>query len=168
MNEKKEAVIASVTKAVNELCLCGFSPKTFYSTAGFQCYDQSPTAVTFRGEIGPSLTANSSQLISYIEQWVATDPTIVVLSSRLSVDSSCNVEIDNFNDPECGDVTSTSTVVTLTVTNVTGAIVGGVVGGTFVILAAALVLIVVVGLVRAHQKKVSYNHSVGKKDAVHE
>ena len=165
MNEKKEAVIASVTKAVNELCKCGFSRETFYDidiTAGFQCFDQSPAAVTFRGVIGPSLTANSSLLISYLEQWVATDPTIVVLSSRLSVDSSCSVEISNFNDPECSDMTSTSTK------TATGAIVGGVVGGIFVILIAALVLVVLVGLLRTHQKKVSYNLSVGKEDVVYE
>ena len=104
-----------------------FPVKLFDITAGFQCFDQSPTAVTFRGEIGPSLTANSSQLISYLEQWVATDPTIVVLSSRLSVDSSCSVEISNFNDPECSDMTSTSTKT---------AIIGGGVGGVFVILVA--------------------------------
>ena len=165
MNEKKEAVIASVIKAVNELCKCVFSRETFYDidiTAGFQCFDQSPTAVTFRGQIGPSLTANSSLLISYLEQWVATDPTIVVLSSRLSVDSSCSVEISNFNDPECSDMTSTSTK------TATGAIVGGIVGGIFVILIAALVLVVLVGLLRTHQKKVSYNLSVGKEDVVYE
>ena len=156
LNEKKEAVIASVIKAVNELCKCVFSRETFYDidiTAGFQCFDQSPTAVTFRGEIGPSLTANSSQLISYLEQWVATDPTIVVLSSRLSVDSSCSVEISNFNDPECSDMTSTSTKT---------AIIGGGVGGVLVILVAALALVVVVGLLRTHQKRASYNLSVGK------
>ena len=167
MNEKKEAVIASVTKAVNELCKCGFSRETFYDidiTAGFQCFDQSPTAVTFRGEIGPSLTANSSLLISYLEQWVATDPNIVVLSSRLSVDSSCSVEISNFNDPECSDTDMTFT----STKTATGAIVGGVVGGIFVILIAALVLVVVVGLLRTHQKKVSYNLSVGKEDVVYE
>ena len=173
---------------MDELCQCGFSRETFRNidiTAGFQCYDQSPTAVTFRGELGPSLTANSSQLISYLEQWVATDPTIVVLSSRLSIDSSCSVEISNLNDPECSDVTSTdmtstdmtstdmtstevsevtSTDMTSTTTNTTGAIVGGVVGGIFIILVAALALIVI-GLVRARQKKMS---SVGKEDVVYE
>ena len=186
---------------MNELCQCGFSRETFRNidiTAGFQCYDQSPTAVTFRGEIGPSLSANSSQLISYLEQWIATDPTIVVLSSRLSIDSSCSVEISNLNDPECSDVTSTdmtstdvtstdvtstdvtstdvtltdvtstdmtSTDMTSTVSNATSAIVGGVVGGIFIILVAALALIVVISLVRARQKKVS---SVGKEDVVYE
>ena len=160
-------MIAGVTKAVNELCQCGFSRETFDTTAGFQCYDQSPTVVLFYGEIGPSQTVNSSQLISYLEQWVATDPTIVVLSSRLSIDSSCSVEISNFNDPECNDMTPTDVTspdVTSPVTITTGVIIGGVVGGIFVILVAALALIVVFGLVRTHRKKVSYNLSVEKKE----
>ena len=155
LNEKKEVVITIVIKAVNELCKCVFFRDDIDITAGFQCFDQSPNAVTFRGEIGLSLTANSSQVISYLEQWVATDPTIIVLSSRLSVDSSCSVEISNFNDPECSDTDMTST-------STKAAIIGGGVGGVFVILVAALALVVVVGLLRTHQKRASYNLSVGK------
>ena len=164
--EKKEQVITSVTTAVDELCQCGFSRETFHNidvTAGFQCYDQSPTAVTFRGEIGPSLTANSSQLISYLEQWVATDPTIVVLSSRLSIDSSCSVEISNFNDPECGDMTST-----VPTAKNTGAIIGGAVGGVFVILLAVIVLVVIVGRLRSCRKKSSYKLGTKKDDVFYE
>ena len=55
--EKREAVITSVTLAVDKLCQCGFSRETYSNiniTAGFQCFDESPNAVTFSGEIGPS------------------------------------------------------------------------------------------------------------------
>ena len=164
-NEKREAVINSVTLAVDELCQCGFSRETFLNidvTTGFQCFDESPNAVTFRGEIGPSLTASSSQLISYLDQWVATDPTIVVLSSRLTIDSSCSVEIDNFNDPECSDVTPT-----VPAAKATDAIIGGVVGGVVAISIAVLALVAVVCLLRNFGKKTSYNPEVDK-DIVYE
>ncbi|CAI8053582.1 hypothetical protein GBAR_LOCUS29303 [Geodia barretti] len=105
-NEKKEAVITGVTRAVNELCQCDFSRDSFNEidvTAGFQCFEASPTAVTFRAEIMDIAKANTSQLIGYIEQWVTSRPTIVVLGSRLSIDSDCEIEIDSFSEPECLD-----------------------------------------------------------------
>ena len=149
-------MLNSVTSAVEEICQCGFSRETFHNvdtTAAFQCFDNSPTAVTFRGEIGAALTANSSQVISYMEQWVATNPTIVIQSSRLSVDSDCNVKINSFNDPECGSETST---INDGSTN-TGAIVGGAVGGVLATLIIAVSLaVIVVLLVRTCQKKASY------------
>ena len=150
-------MLNSVTSAVDEICQYGFSRETFHNvdtTAAFQCFDNSPTAVTFRGEIGAALTANSSQVISYMEQWVATNPTIVIQSSRLSVDSDCNVKINSFNDPECGtNVTSTINDGSAN----TGAIVGGAVGGGFVTLLIAVSLsVIVVLLVRTCQKKAPY------------
>ena len=138
---------------MDEICQCGFSRNTFHNvdtTAAFQCFDNSPTAVTFHGEI---VAANSSQVISYMEQWVATNPTIVIQSSRLSVDSSCNVEIDSFNDPECGTIISTMNDDSVN----TGAIIG-VVGGVLATLILAVSLaVVVVLLVKARRKKVFNN-----------
>ena len=163
--EKKEGLLIGVTRALDEICQCGFSREAFHDidiTAGFQCFDESPTAVTFRGEIGAALTANSSQLISYLEQWVATNPTIVIQSSRLSIDSSCNVAIDNFNDPECIDIISP---VNDDSTN-TGAIIGGVVGGVFVMLIVAVAVMVVASFVRTQQKKASYK--LDKEDVIYE
>ena len=140
---------------MDEICQCGFSHETFYNvdtTAAFQCFDNSPTAVTFRGEIGVALTANCSQIISYIEQWVATNPTIVIQNSRLTVDSSCNVKIDRFNDPECGSETSTMNDDSAN----TGAIVGGVGGVIATLIIAVSLAAIVVVLVRTCQKKASY------------
>ena len=107
---KKEEFLSRVTSAMDEVCQCGFFHEIFRnvdSTAAFQCFENSPTTVTFRGEIGAALRANTSQVISYMEQWVATNPTIVVQNTRLRIDSSCNVKIDSFIDPECGNMTST-------------------------------------------------------------
>ena len=137
---------------MGDLCQCELSSKTFHNvdtTAAFQCFDNSPTAVTFRGEIGSTMGANSSQVISYMEQWVATKPTIVIQSSRLSVDSSCNVKIDSFNDPECGTIISTIKDDSVNI----GAIIG-VVGGVLATLIVAVSLaVVVVLLMRTRQKK---------------
>ena len=154
---KEEEFLSSVTRAMDEICQCGFSREIFHNvdgTAAFQCSEESPTTVTFRGEIGAALRANTSQVISYMEQWVATNPTIVVQNARLRIDSSCNVKIDSFNDPECGSMTST---VNGGSRSNTAVIVGGTVGGLLAILIIALSLVVIVVLVRTQWKKVSYN-----------
>ena len=139
---------------MDEICQCGFSRETFQNvdtTAVFQCFDISPTAVTFRGEIGVALTANSSQVISYMEQWVAMNPTIVIQSSRISVDGNCNVKINSFNDPECGSMTSTMSDGSATTSANTGAIVGGaVIAALIIVVSLAVVLLVTC------QKKASY------------
>ena len=165
--KKKEDLLNSVTSAVDDLCQCGFSGKTFHdTTATFQCFDNSPTAVTFRGEIGSTMGANNSQVISYMEKWVATNPTIVIQSSRLSVDGNCNVKIDSFNDPECGSMILTvnddSDDININIgdddsddINI-GAIIG-LTGGvlTTLIIAVSLVVVIVILLVRTRKKKAS-------------
>ena len=155
---KKEGYLGSVTSSMDEFCQCGFSPETFRnvdSNAAFQCFENSPTTVTFRGEIGAALRANTSQVISYMEQWVATNPTIVLQNTRLRIDSSCNVKIDSFNDPECGSMTSTRN--DCYCSNTAAITVGGIVGGLLTTLIIALSLVVIVVLVRTQWKKVSYN-----------
>ena len=143
---------------MDEVCQCGFSSANFRNvgiTAAFQCFEKSPTTVTFRGEIGAALRANTSQVISYMEQWVATNPTIVVQNTRLRIDSSCNVKIDSFNDPECDSMTSTMNDGSKS--NTAAITVGGVVGGLLTTLIIALSLVIIVVLVRTQWKKVSYN-----------
>ena len=163
--EKKDSVIDSMTRAVEEICQCGFSREAFQdidTTAGFQCFDESPSAVTFRAVIMDLPLVSSSQLISYIEEWVATQPSIVVLSSRLSIDSSCAVEIDNFNAPECNDVTSSSSDGNNN--SVTASVVGGVVAGVLVLLIVILLLVLLVVFVRNHQRKAVYELNVHEED----
>ena len=159
-------MLNSVISALDEICQCGFSRETFHNadaTAAFQCFDYSPNAITFRGEIGVALTANSSQVISYMEKWVATNPTIVIQSSRLSVDGKCNVKINSFNDPECSSMTSTMNDGSANNSAITDIIVGVAVGGVIatLIIVASLAVIVVL-LVKTCQKKAS--HEVDKEN----
>ena len=143
---------------MDDLCQCGFSGKTFHdSTATFQCFDNSPTAVTFRGDIGSTMGAYSSQVISYMEQWVATSPTIVVQISSLRIDGNCNVKIDSFNDPECArGMLSTANNHDDSVNIDFGPIIGLVSGVlTTLMIAVSLVVVVVVMLVMTRKKKAS-------------
>ena len=144
-------MIAGVVRAVSDLCQCDFSRDSFHeidTTAGFQCFDASPTAVTFRAEI---LESYISHVIGYIEQWVASEPTVVVLSSRLSIDSGCKVEIESFSQPEC----SAETTAERDNSSIVGSVVGGIVGGVVVL--TTLVIILVALILLRRRKKASYS-----------
>ena len=144
-------MIAGVVRAVSDLCQCDFSRDSFHeidTTAGFQCFDASPTAVTFRAEI---LESDISHVIGYIEQWVASEPTVVVLSSRLSIDSGCKVEIESFSQPECSDETTAGR----DNSSIVGSVVGGIVGGVVVL--TTLVIILVALILLRRRKKASYS-----------
>ena len=147
-------MISSVARAVNDICHCDFSRDSFHdidNTAGFQCFDSSPTAVTFRAEIMDSERANISQLIAILEQWVLSQPTIVVLSSRLSIDSDCSVEIESYSEAECSTIgTSSSSDNSSRI----GSIAGGILGGLLVLV---IVVVVIIGLVVKLRKKASYS-----------
>ena len=70
-----------------------------------------------------------------------------------TVYNNCSVEIDAFSNPECNNVTSADT-------KATTAIVGGVLGGVFIMLIAAVALVILVVRLRSHLKSVSYNPQV--------
>ena len=163
--EKKDAVIAGVTRAVEEICQCGFSREAFLDVeAGFQCFDESPTAVTFRAVIMDIAMASSSQLIGYIEEWIATQPSIVILSTRLSIDSSCTVEIQTFSAAECTDMTPSTRLTDGNNNTNIASVAGGVVGGVTVLLIVIVLLVLVVVFLRNKKKKATYKIDVHKED----
>ena len=154
-------MIAGVVRGVSDLCQCDFSRDSFHeidTTAGFQCFDASPTAVTFRAEI---LESDISHVIGYIEQWVASEPTVVVLSSRLSIDSGCKVEIESFSQPEC----SAETTANRDNNNRIGFIVGGILGGLLLLLLLITVVVVMAVLFLRSRSKASYKF---EEDTVYE
>ena len=68
-DENINKIIIAIINSIEKTCQCGFSRQSFNdikTTAAFQCSDDSPTAVTFRGELGAALRANGPQLIAYL------------------------------------------------------------------------------------------------------
>ena len=58
--------------------------------------------VLFRAQINATSTANSSELLSYVSQWVTNrDTTLIVAGTRLSLDMECPVYIRSFKDDPC-------------------------------------------------------------------
>ena len=67
---------------------------------GFQCFPSSPQAVTYRAELRGTREASVEDLLQDMQQWIQ-DASFPVQFHILTVDSSCDVSISSFSDPEC-------------------------------------------------------------------
>ena len=123
---------------VEERCQCGFTQSNITSD-GFRCFPGSTDAVTYRGEIRLTDTANVFDLITHIEEWTAEGVSILVQRVFIEVDSSCRVVIESFNENEC---LPRSTITTSESPRIaSNAIIGGAVS------AVVLVLILIICIV---------------------
>ena len=104
---KSSDIIQEVVNELNRRCQCSVEVDQI-TNAGFICFPESPTAVTFRAKISGSQQVLTSQLISFLEEWTSSSVLILVQAQLLSVDGSCDVEISSASDPECVSVSTTS------------------------------------------------------------
>ena len=124
-----------MVQKTEQLCQCELSADRITEGA-FQCFMNSDQQVTFRARIHGTAQANSSQLITYIEQWVATETSIAVQRVRIRVDA-CPVAITTFDDPECAQATPPTS-------DNTAAIISGVVVTLVVIVAVTIAVVIFV------------------------
>ena len=134
------------------------------------CFEGSPSHVTYRAVLTGSENSSVVELIFLIEQWIRDTPSIIVQSTRLGVTNSCPIVIANLNGPECPEditnrtqmatptssiATPTSSIPTTSTTNTTGVVnVGAVVGGVIAgVLAIAVLVLIVIVLVMWRQRR---------------
>eukprot|EP00731_Ephydatia_muelleri_P012619 Em0006g1513a len=89
----QEVVYKSIKDEMEAFCKCSFTIQSLNLT----CSDK--TSATLRGLIDKAL-------LSYLEQWVATEATISAPGVTLTVDSTCVVQIQSLDDPLCQAVSS--------------------------------------------------------------
>lgn len=98
---KLESIKAAVLESTQELCQCGFISDRLTNEV-FQCFPASPEAVTYRATLHGTTSANSTQLISHIEQWTAEEAAAITIQQvLLRVDGSCTVAVSSLVDDEC-------------------------------------------------------------------
>lgn len=137
---------------MNELslrCQCNFEARQI-TDASFQCFPESPTAVTFRAELTESHQPLAVQLTGFLEEWVSQGPYILVETQSLAVDDTCAVVVPSFSEEECKLVVTSTTVST---TGVNMSLVGGVVGVVVVVLVLVVGVVLAIMLVFWRHKK---------------
>ena len=97
--EAVNSMSSAVIKGIEGICpQCGF-PEDNIDGAEFQCLGPSEDCAIFRATLRGRV--NHSQLISYVEEWVESSPTMLVQGLRLTVDKLCPVENTSLQDPGC-------------------------------------------------------------------
>ena len=126
----------TVQEVLNDSCQCEITTDSI-DEESFACSEDSSNYVTYRARLSGTSEQDSASLISLIEDWVATGPTIRVQGVLMRVGEECSATISDLSEGVC----STSSVAQTECMS-TGAIVGG-----GVAVAVALILIVVVVVV---------------------
>lgn len=77
---------------------------------------RSPYLTTYRNTLVGTYNFNATQLIGFIQDWVATGPTISVNHYSAWIDSGCPVAIMSVREPECGKLNEWLLIVTFALT----------------------------------------------------
>ena len=110
-SRKIEDVISALVLNVEQICLCKFHRDYNITNSAFQCFPDSPQAVTYRAVLHGTTSASSSKILRHIEQWISEGARISIQNVVINVDPSCVLVIDSVRDNECG-ATDQPTVVT--------------------------------------------------------
>ena len=114
----------AIVPNVEQRCNCGFSRDNITSSA-FQCFPDSPQAVTYRAVLHGTSGASSSQILKHIEQWISEGATVSIQSVIYNVDQNCVLAISSNHDNECKMADEATTFVIKSENNLTGGVIGG-------------------------------------------
>ncbi len=138
-------IMKSLQAAIEEVCHCGFTMQ--HLMAGeFRCLSQLEE-VTYRARLSGTTSTSSSDIVALIEEWVVSgEASVLVLSVRMSLDSTCwPVAIESFAAQECGEEDNQPAS---DGSDNTVAVVGGVVAVVVVLIVAITVLVIAILVLR--------------------
>lgn len=141
----------TVVAEVESRCNCGFIRGNI-ANESFYCFPDSENTVTYRAKIIQTKSVSPSRLIDFISQWIAEDGFGKMPKLFFVVDKICEVSISSFADPECSNQPADNNII---------AIVGGVVGGSVLVIIISITLIILVIaflLFKSHQAKLTLGH----------
>ena len=144
-NSKLQEIADAIYQGIEALCLCGFGGDRI-TDSEFQC-GTNQDRVTYRARLHATELATSQQLILHIEDWVASNVRITVQGVVFSINSTCLVSIDSFDDTLCEEPASDKSGEGESL-NV--AIVSGAAGGAF-----ALVIVITIAVAIAIRVKIA-------------
>ena len=136
--------LAEITGAVEEelsgSCQCQITTDSI-DEESFACSAASPNSVTYRARLSGTSERDSAFLISLIEDWVSTGPTIRVRGMLIWVGEKCSTAISDLSEGVCSNSEAQTS---------TGAVVGGVTA-VVVVLVVAVAVVVIIALILRHR-----------------
>ena len=136
---KLAEITGAVEKELSGSCQCQITTDSI-DEESFACSAASPNSVTYRARLSGTSERDSAFLISLIEDWVSTGPTIHVRGMLIWVGEECSTAISDLSGVCSNSGAQTST----------GAVVGGVTA-VVVVLVVAVAVVVIIALILRHR-----------------
>ena len=108
----------------------------------FRCFAESESAVTYRAQISGTVTASAEDIATYVSDWLSEGPLITFDFILIAVDTSCQVVVSSFADPEC---------IPAAIEFPVGAAVGGGIGVVLLIVVSIIALVCLCVLRKRHK-----------------
>ena len=111
----------AVADTVKDYCDCGFLD-SFMTNETLLCDTQNPTQAVYRAQILNFGSISSTQIVSWIEDWVLNGASVTNGPVLVTFDPTCPVPLNSFNDEICQHQTNASTYSSSSVIITTGSL----------------------------------------------
>ena len=133
----KSFIRSAVVDTVIDNCDCGFLD-SFIAQEMLLCDTQNPTQAVYRAQVFNFGSISSTQIVSWIEDWVLNGGSVTSGPILVTFDPTCPVPLNSFNDEICQQEVTVSAA-----TSSLGVIVGSVLAGGY----RCIVIICIVAVV---------------------
>ena len=160
-NSIKSFIRSAVVDTIQDYCECGFLD-SFITNESLFCDTQNPTQVVYRAKLFNFGSISSTQIVSWIEDWVLNGASVTSGPILVTFDSTCPVNLKSTNDRICElpatMSTSTPTVVATQSTSSVEVIAGSTLAVVFIVLTSIVLIIILVAFYfRLKSKKGRYD-----------
>ena len=159
-NSIKLFIRSAVVDTVQDYCECRFLD-SFITNESLFCDTQNPTQVVYRAKLFNFGSISSTQIVSWIEDWVLNGASVTIGLVLVTFDPTCPVPLNSINDGICElpatMSTSTPTIVTTQSTSSVGVIAGSALAVVFIALTSIVLIIIVTFYFHLKSKKGRYD-----------
>ena len=97
---------SAILQAIRRRCDCEYLSK-YIGNEAVLCTSGTPTWVVFRADIASTRDNEIGEILEVVKEWISTRTVITTLSSAITLDQHCPVEINLSSDPPCLGQTNT-------------------------------------------------------------
>ena len=132
----------AVVDTVKIYCDCGFLD-SFIANETLLCDTQNPTQAVYRAQIFNFGSISSTQIVSWIEDWVLNGGSVTSGPVLVTFDPTCPVPLNSFNDEICQQQMNASTHSSSSVVVITGSLSAF---GLIVLLCNVVIIIIILSI----------------------
>ena len=103
---KLSDILSSITEEISTRCHC---PYTVGSIIAGQLFcDVDRNQLLYQAQLLKSLNTSSEDIRSFAQDWVLSQPSVVINGTSFKLDSTCPVEVKTFGVTSCTSLSSTT------------------------------------------------------------